>query len=195
LLGFFLTCDAAELSAPVGPIASLEGVSLALGQDFTAAAESVVLGAGHQVSAQRVRVESTLGNGLVIQAPQGRLDAQGRLLVLEGGVEVRGADVAIRSREVSLQYDSSNRLVGIEARGEVQAAGAYSGDGEEMAPVWTATGEMASVDWLLGVVQLQGNARLTERSMVLLGGVVEIPLDGKEPTCKGCEALGALGTE
>ena len=188
MLGFFLACDATEFPAPVGPIASLEGVSLSLGADFTAAVESVVLDAGEQVSAQGIRVESVLGNGFVIQAPEGRLDAQGRLLVLEGGVEVQGADVKIRSGQMALRYDSDNRLVGIEARGEVEAT-------PTVESAWIAAGEVASVDWLNGKVQLQGNARLTHRSVVLRGGVVEIPLDGQEPSCKGCEAVRAVEGE
>ena len=143
------------------------------------------------IVARGVRVESAHRDGFVLEAPRGRLDAGGRLLMLEDGVRGQGRGVVMDSQRVDLRYDSSNRLVAVEASGEVEVTKSASTARAETPGFdgsWQATGDKVSVDWSKHRLEVRGDVRFTERGVVSVGGVVGIPLDGGEVVCEGCKA-------
>ena len=156
-----------------------------------AAAAGVVVEAAEHLVARGVRVESVRGDGFVLEAPLGRLDSDGRLLVLEGGVLGQGGGVDMDSQRVGLRYDSSHRLVSVEASGEVEVTRVPSkaAVGEsELAWPWVATGDTVSVDWLKGRLEVRGDVRFTEEGRVSVGGVIASPLNGGHAVCEGCKS-------
>ena len=157
-------------------------MELNVGGEVSARADVVVVETAEQVVARGVRVETGYRDGFVLEAPLGRLDAGGRLLVLEGGVRGYGSGVVMESLQVAIRYDSSNRLVGVEASGEVEVT----------KTPWIATGDQASVDWLRNRLELSGNVRLSDGEGVSVGGVVGVPLDGGDVVCEGCQ-VGVAG--
>ncbi|MEE2751205.1 MAG: hypothetical protein VX519_07235 [Myxococcota bacterium] len=173
-------------------------MELRVGGDVSATAEFVVVETGEHLVARGVVVETVRGDGFVLEAPLGRLDSDGRLRVLEGGVLGQGGGVVMDSQRVELRYDSSQRLVSVEASGEVEVTRVPSkatGGDSELAWPWVATGDTVSVDWLKRRLEVRGDVRFTEEGRVSVGGVIAIPLNGDHAVCEGCRSALAEGEE